>query len=96
MILMSRPRGAAWDRTLTLGKLVHLSDHDVHVISLLDDRITIGTRWAIGDFDTDELIDTSEAISGLPSARLAHVVRYKRLANRAKGQLHLALLAASR
>jgi len=55
---------------------------------------SIGTRWAIGDPDPDELIDNAELIAGFPCARLADIVAYKRLADRPKDRVHLEIIAA--
>lgn len=85
-------RGAAWERVQELGELVYLPEHDVEVVSCFEDVITIGTEWAIGDFDVDELIDTADDIEGLPFVRLEHVVAYKRIASRPKDLRHLELL----
>lgn len=82
-------RGAAWEQAAAAGRLVHLSDHNVTVASFFDGAITIGTRWAIGDFSVDELIDTAELIDGMPFVRLEHVRSYKRLAGRRKDIDHL-------
>jgi hypothetical protein len=89
-------RGPAWTKARDAGTTVNLSEFDVEVVSLFDDVVTVGTRWAIGEFDTDELIDTAERIDGLPFVRLEHVVRYKRLARRPKDLEHLRLLEAAR
>lgn len=86
-------RGAAWDRARGLGRLVHLDEHDVDVV-LVDDRISVGTRWAIGNLDANELIDTAELIDGIRCVRLEYVVAYKRLAARPKDLAHLAVIAA--
>ena len=85
-------RGAAWQHAQTIGELVYLEDYDVHVVSIDDGLITIGTSWGIGDFDIDDLIDTAEKISGLPFVRLQYVVEYKQIANRPKDVAHLELL----
>lgn len=85
-------RGAAWQHAQTLGELVYLEDYDVHIISIDDGRITIGTSWGIGDFDVNELIDSAELIRDLPFVRLQYVVDYKRIANRPKDVAHLELL----
>jgi hypothetical protein len=82
-------RGAAWEQAAAAGQLVHLSDHNVTVASFFDGAITIGTRWAIGDFTVDELIDTAELIKGIPFVRLEHVRSYKNLAGRRKDIDHL-------
>lgn len=88
-------RGPAWAKARDAGTIVYLAEYDVEVVSFFDDVVTVGTRWAIGDFDTDELIDTAERIDGLPFVRLEHVVRYKRLARRPKDLEHLHLLDAA-
>ena len=62
------------------------------IVSLFDGTVTIGTEWAIGEFDVDELIDTAETIDGLPFVRLVHVIRYKEIAARPKDLRHLELL----
>jgi predicted nucleotidyltransferase len=87
-------RGIAWATAAAAGELVELREHGVTVVSLFDGAITVGTEWAIGDFDVDELIDTAEMIDGIPFVRLEHVVAYKRLAGRPKDLEHLKLLAA--
>ncbi len=85
-------RGAAWKKAQGHGELVYLSEHDVEVVSCFDGVVTIGTEWAIGEFDVDELIDTAEIIDGLPFVPLEHVVLYKQVAGRPKDLLHLELL----
>ena len=88
-------RGAAWTRAAELGELVFLPEHDLEVVSFFEGALTIGTRWAIGEFDTDELIDSAEIIDGLPFVLLEHVVRYKQTAGRPKDLAHLRLLEAA-
>lgn len=61
-------RGPAWEQALRFGDLVHLEDWDVDIVEVDEGAITIGRRWAIGDFDVDDLIDTAELIEGLPSS----------------------------
>ena len=88
-------RGAAWAKAKTLGDRILLPEHAVEVVSLLEGAITIGTRWAIGEIDTDELIHSAEIIEGLPFVRMEHVVRYKEIAARPKDLAHLRLLNAA-
>ncbi len=83
-------RGAAWEQAAQLGTPVE--ERGVTIASLFDGTITIGTEWAIGDFDIDELIETAETIDGLPFVRLEHVVTYKEIAGPPKDQRHLAAL----
>ena len=86
-------RGVAWLQAQELGELVYLDEYDVHVVSIDNQRITIGTSWGIGEFNIDELIDTAEEISGLPFVRLRYVVDYKKIAGRPKDLEHLKLLS---
>lgn len=87
-------RGPAWEHALTIGELVHLDEYNVDIVSIDDGLITLGRSWGIGNFDIDELIDSAEIIDDLPFVRLAHVVAYKRIANRAKDRTHLQALKA--
>lgn len=86
-------RGAAWEAAKCLGRIEHLDRYGVDVVQVGPD-ITVGTSWGIGDFDIDELIDTSEMIGGIPCVRLEHVVAYKDLAGRPKDLRHLAIIGA--
>ena len=88
-------RGAAWEKAREDGELLTLKEHGVDVVGFLGGAITVGTSWAYGDVDIDRLIDTAEAIDGLPFARLEHIVRYKKIAGRPKDLEHLRLLSAS-
>jgi hypothetical protein len=80
-------RRAVWQMVQGLGPTIE--QDGVPVLSLFDGLVTFGTRWAIGDFDVDRLIDTAEMIDGLPFVAIEHVVAYKRLAGRPKDQDHL-------
>ena len=88
-------RGDAWERACELGELVSLAEYDLDVVSFRDGAITIGTSWAYGDVDIDELIDTAEIIDGLPFARLEYVAAYKKIAGRPKDLEHLRLMDAA-
>lgn len=85
-------RGSAWEKAVSLGELVHLEHWDVDVVAIDGGAITIGRRWAIGDLDVDELIDTAEIIDGLPFVELRFVAEYKRIADRPKDRAHLACM----
>lgn len=75
-----------------VGEQFYLADHDVTVIGIDDGAITVGTSWAYGDFEIDELIDTAELIAGFPCVLLEHVAAFKRIAGRAKDRAHLAII----
>ena len=86
-------RGPAWKRSLEVGMLTTLEQYGIDVVEVDGGAITMGTTWAYGDFDLDELIDTAELIDGIPFVRLEHVAAYKRIAGRPKDLEHLAALA---
>lgn len=85
-------RGQAWEQVSATGTLRYLEDYDVTIAEFLRGRITFGTRWGIGEFQIDKLIDTAEMIDGLPFVRLDYVIEYKQIANRAKDIAHLRAL----
>jgi hypothetical protein len=89
-------RGQAWEAVKELGSSEYLSQFDVTIVSLYDGRLTFGTEWGIGKFDTDALIDGAEDIEGLPFVRLEHVENYKKLSRRPKDLRHLEALRAYR
>jgi hypothetical protein len=86
-------RGPAWERARELGHASLLSDGNE--IVTIGEALTIGTTWAYGSFDIDQLIDTAEMISGVPCVTIDHVVAYKRIANRSKDRAHLAIIEAN-
>ena len=75
-----------------MGELTYLPEHGIEIVSCFGGLVTIGTEWAIGDFDVDELIDTAEIIDELPFVRLEHVISYKEIAARPKDLDHLQLI----
>ncbi|MCP3973990.1 MAG: hypothetical protein GY720_05800 [bacterium] len=85
-------RGAAWEQVLQSGRLVHLDAFDVDVV-LIGEHISVGTRWGIGHFDVNQLIDDAELIKGIPCVRLDHVAAYKRIAGRPKDDAHLQIIS---
>ncbi len=88
-------RGDAWRQAQNLGEIIYLDDYEIEVVSIDNQKITIGQSWGIGKFDIDELIDTAEEINGLPFVQLRFVVDYKTIGGRPKDIRHLDLLRAS-
>lgn len=82
-------RGDAWDLACETGTVNYDERYDVSLASHCNGRVTFGMRWAIGNFDIDELIDTAEIIDGLPFVQLKHVIAYKEIRASAKDLLHL-------
>ena len=82
-------RGPAWEYVQTIGRPEYLSEYGITIFSIDGGRISFGNRWAIGDFDTDTLIDSMEWFEGLPFVSLQYVSAYKILANRPKDRKHL-------
>ena len=88
-------RGAAWEQAKSIGTMRYLEEYDVTITTLCDGKISFGTKWGIGDFDIDSLIDSAELIDALPFVRLEHVVAYKTMRASAKDLRHIAALANS-
>ena len=87
-------RGQAWERVKAIGELEYLSKYDVTIVTMCGGRLTFGSKWAIGEFDIDELIDGAEEIDGLPFVRLEHVTNYKKISKRPKDLRHIEALKA--
>lgn len=85
-------RGPAWEKAVSIGEKVFLPDYDVEIVSIDEGAITLGRSWGIGEFDTNELIDSAEVIDGLPFVKIKYVVDYKRIAGRTKDLQHLELI----
>jgi hypothetical protein len=86
-------RGAAWDKARGLGHPETIAGGIE--TSVIGSNITVGTSWAYGDPEVDDLIDTAEMIDGVPCVTIDHVVAYKRIADRPKDRAHLALIEAN-
>lgn len=88
-------RGDAWEHLKRVGERQYLPEYDVEIVTLSKGRLTFGTRWGIGDFDVELLIDTAEIIDDLPFVQLQYVVEYKTIAGRPKDHIHLQALQNS-
>ncbi len=82
----------SWAAATTLGEPVHLEKYGVDVVSILNDRITFGTRWGIGAFDANELIASADEIDSLRFVRLEYVEVYKTIRANDKDKDHLSAL----
>ena len=82
-------RKAAWSQALEQGELTYLPDEGITVAAFFDGALTVGTTWAFGDVDIDDLIDTAELFDGVPFVRIEHVIAFKRVADRVKDHDHL-------
>ena len=87
-------RGKAWQKVTKIGEREYLRKYDVTVVTMCDGRLIFGSKWGIGEFDTNDLIDSAEKIDGLPFVRLGHVASYKNISNRPKDLIHLEALKA--
>ncbi len=88
-------RQEVWETVSSLGIIEYLPTYDVTVSTMFSGTVTFGTKWGIGDFVVEELIDTADIIVALPLVRLEHVIRYKQIRSSAKDLLHLDALQAS-
>jgi hypothetical protein len=82
----------SWLAATKLGHVVHLEDYDVDVVSILDDQITFGTGWGIGNFDVTDLILSADKIDSLRFVRLEYVEAYKSIRASEKDKDHLRAL----
>lgn len=82
----------AWNVVARIGRIEHLPEYDVDIVTLQDGRLSFGRSWGIGEFDIRRLIETAEMIDGLPFVQLEHVVAYKRLRGSDKDRRHLQAL----
>ena len=85
-------RGAAWQHVKEVG--VAETFEGGRTMYQIGEDLTFGNYWFYGDFDIDELIDTAEAIDGIPCVLLEHIVTYKQIAGRPQDLAHLAAIAA--
>lgn len=85
-------REPALTAALEAGEREYFTEHDVELIAIAGGAITVGTSWAYGDFDVDELIDSAELIDGFPCVLLEHVIEFKRIAGRPKDLEHLEVI----
>ena len=86
-------RGEAWTQALEQGELTYLPEEDITVAAFFDGDLSVGTTWAFGDVDINDLIDTAELFEGVPFVLIEHVIAYKRVAARDKDQDHLQRIA---
>ena len=63
-------RREAWEIVCSIGKIEFLPEYGFSIVAMSNAAVTFGTQWGIGDFDTNELIDSAEIIDGLPFVRL--------------------------
>ena len=85
-------RGAAWERAKEAGDLGTLQPDGVEIVNVDGGVITIGTSWKYGDTPVSDLIDDAEEIDGMPCVLLEHIIAYKRIADRPKDRVHLAVI----
>ncbi len=88
-------RGAAWQRVKLSGTLSHDDTYNVDIVSMYDEQLTFGTKWGIGDFEVDRLIEDAEFIGDIPFVRLEHVAAYKRARNSPKDRQHIQAMGAA-
>ncbi len=82
-------RGRAWEQVKIIGDFRHDEQYDVDMVELFDGQLTFGTKWGIGEFDVNELIEEAELIDGIPFVRLERVIAYKRQRSSDKDRQHL-------
>lgn len=89
-------RGEAWKRVSAAGRVSVDDRYGIELAALCDGRLTFGTRWAIGDFDVDQLIDGADIIDGIPYVSLEHVIAYKTIRGTPRDLQHLDVIRRQR
>lgn len=84
-------RGPAWAKAESVGSMKTVGTGGSQIFAV-GRGVTIGNSWGYGEFSIDELIDTAEIINDIPCVRLEHVLAYKRIADRPKDRVHVAVI----
>jgi len=86
-------RGAAWQRARQLGRET-AGTHAGRKVELAGGRIEVFDAWGPGAWDPDALIDGADVIDGVRYARLAEVLKWKKMMRRPKDTEHIRLAEA--
>lgn len=89
-------RASAWKKVKEIGSLQFDDDYHLEIVTLFEEQVTFGNKWAIGDFEIEKLIDDAELIDGLPFVRLEHVIEYKLVRASEKDLQHIEALKRSK
>lgn len=84
-------RGSAWRQACSISS-PQTAIWGGLVVNLFDGEIEIFDSWAPGDWDVNDLIDTSEIIDGIRFVILENVMKWKRLMGREKDQIHIKMI----
>lgn len=84
-------RGNAWRQACSISSPQNAILGGL-VVNLFDGQIEIFDSWAPGDWDVNDLIDTSEIIDGIRVVTLENVMKWKRLMGREKDQIHIKMI----
>ena len=84
-------RGKAWEQAKKFGG-ISTENGTEKTIKLFNKRIEIGNYFYPGNFDTNELIDTSNIIEEIRFVRLENVLTYKKILNRPKDIIHIKII----
>lgn len=85
-------RGDAWEMAKSIGENQYLKKYDVTISSIMNNKISFGTQWGIGNPDINLLIDGAETMDGLPFIELKHVINYKLIRANKKDLNHIKLV----
>jgi hypothetical protein len=85
-------RGAAWEKAADLQKPVATKSGDGEVILFFDGQVELYNNWSPGEWDLNALIEGAEIIEGIRFVQLTEVLKWKKLVNREKDQLHIRLI----
>ncbi len=63
-----------------------------HPKIIINESLEMFLKRAPGDWNVDELIDTADVVEGIRFVSLGNVLKWKKLYNREKDQLHIKLI----
>ncbi len=85
-------RGKAWYIAAKFKRPVP-DNHNMYLkVSYFQEHVEIFSGWAPGLWHTDSLIDSAEVYDGIRFVRLEKVLLYKKMLNRKKDLVHIALI----
>ncbi|HLD51247.1 hypothetical protein A3K34_00975 [candidate division WWE3 bacterium RIFOXYC1_FULL_40_10] len=75
-------RGAAWEIAKTKGVLQPTKSNHGRELILFEGNIEISNKWITGEWNINELIDTSEIVQGVRLVNLEYIIREKLINHR--------------
>jgi hypothetical protein len=85
-------RGRAWEKACTLGTPENTKLGSGRAVTLFNGDIEIFNGWAPGEWDINELIGTSDVISGIRFVTLDNLLKWMKMMSREKDFARIKLI----